>query len=111
MSWSSSVRPFPMKARFACQTNLPLPVHGERYQAVSALRPVWYAMILSDEASFYQHMSTARYHLDAFRGQTDHTKAVLYYLRAIRSVNRRWSDPVQAITDQLIGSVITFLTV
>jgi hypothetical protein len=70
-------------------------------------------MVLCDEASFFQNMSTARYHFGKLYGRSDEVgleQAALYNMKAIQSVNSRLSDPAQNTTDGIIGSVLCFLT-
>ncbi|KFY94561.1 hypothetical protein V500_03158 [Pseudogymnoascus sp. VKM F-4518 (FW-2643)] len=85
-------------------------LHDKQFDDMAAFRHVWFAMILNDEASFYQNMSTIRHHLGILRGESDHSRARSLYMMAVRSVNKRLSDPISGVTDKMIGAVICFLT-
>ncbi|KAH6663250.1 hypothetical protein B0J14DRAFT_609640 [Halenospora varia] len=85
-------------------------LHSGSFDEVASFRNVWFTMTLGDEGSFYQILSTMRRHLAVIRGEPDQHSSDWLHNKAIQSVRQRIVDPLEAVTDGMVASVICFLT-
>jgi hypothetical protein len=88
-------------------------VHQIEDDKLNAFRDEWFSMVLCDEASFYQIMSTVRFHYGKLYGRPNEEgeqQAAKYNSKAIQSVNSRLSNSAQNTSKGIIGAVISFLT-
>lgn len=61
-----------------------------------------------DEAAFRQLLCTSSAHMTRLRDGTENPEAIILSTQAIRSVNNRITDPVQAISDGVLITILAF---
>lgn len=61
-----------------------------------------------DEAAFRQLLCTSSAHMTRLRDETEDPETIILSTQAIRSVNNRIADPVLAISDGVLVTIIAF---
>jgi hypothetical protein len=83
-------------------------VHGKTCPMFKTLSRIGFFRVVLDEAAFRQILCTSSSHMTRLREGTENAEAVVLSTEAIRSINRRISDPELCISDGVIITILAF---
>lgn len=74
------------------------------------LRERWLPVMIKDPATFHQFLASVSLQVSRIRGEElDNVVAVAHHSLAIRSVNKKLSDPALKTSDQTITGILSFV--
>jgi hypothetical protein len=83
-------------------------VHGDTCPMFKTMSKIGFFRTVVDEAGFRQILCTSSSHMTKLREGTETTEAIALSTEAIRSVNRRLTDPTLSISDGVIITILAF---
>ncbi|KAF4626853.1 hypothetical protein G7Y89_g11305 [Cudoniella acicularis] len=85
-------------------------LHGNTCPMFNTLRKIGFFRAILDEAAFSQILSTSSSHMMSLRDpeKAENPEAIVLSSEAIRSINRRITDPVLGTSDGVIFAIISF---
>ena len=83
-------------------------VHGKTCPMFKTLSKIGFFKIILDDAAFRQVLCTSSAHMTMLRGGTENAEAIALSTKAIQSLNKRIADPVLAVSDGVIVTILAF---
>ncbi|KFY94298.1 hypothetical protein V498_03933 [Pseudogymnoascus sp. VKM F-4517 (FW-2822)] len=83
-------------------------LHGNTCPMFKTLNNIGFFKTVLDEAAFRQLLCTSSAHMTRLRDETEDPETIILSTQAIRSVNNRIADPVLAISDGVLVTIIAF---
>jgi hypothetical protein len=85
-------------------------VHTRGTHTYRPLVEVWFTIGISDASAFYLTMSNAAMLFGKETGSSDieSAESMMYYTMSLNSINKRLQDPVDGVSEGVIGAVLGF---
>ena len=83
-------------------------VNGKSCPLFQTLSSIGFFRTVLDEAAFRQVLCTSSSHMTRLRDGTESAEAIVLSTEAIRSINRRITDPILCISDGVIITILAF---
>ncbi|OBT53596.1 hypothetical protein VE04_06287 [Pseudogymnoascus sp. 24MN13] len=83
-------------------------LHGDTCPMFKTLNNIGFFKTVLDEAAFRQLLCTSSAHMTRLRDETENPEAIVLSTQAIQSVNSRITDPMLAISDGVLVTILAF---
>lgn len=84
------------------------PVHDRWCPMFKTLNKIGFFKIILDDAAFRQVLCTSSAHMTMLRGGAENAEAIALSNKAIQSLNKRIGDPVLAVSDGVMVTILAF---
>jgi hypothetical protein len=86
-------------------------VHTRSNRTYKPLAEVWFTIGIADRSAFHLTMANAVMLFAEETGSkgSETTESMMFYTMSLRSVNKRLQDPVDGISEGVIGTVLGFV--